>query len=217
MVEHFLNSGCGDSLKIVLYGVDLATFTGSGLSKNSYRLFYPFMDNPLVDDYVHQHSSFLDYWLHRLVKCSRFNDDTLKNSAERGWTNNWDNRKENVIDIESYKRQLVNGDERRIQMNEKLMAQFKETIRFLTARGIKVYLVNTPTLSLLNDYEPDKYAVIMSWFRNFSESEDLVEFIDFNPKYASNFSIFSDRLHLNKKGQQIITTELIDLLSCSQE
>lgn len=210
MVEHFLNSGHADSLKYVLYGVDLATFTGDGLSANSYQLFYPFMGDEKVDAYVKSQATPTDYWLHKLVKTTRFNDDGLKNSAIRGWLSNWDNLKTNVINVEAYKKKLANGDERSIKMNKALMAQFEETVQEITSRGVKVILVNTPTLDLLNDYEPDKYQAMMDWFETFAEENDLVEFIDYNPKYASDYSIFSDRLHLNSKGQQVITTELIN-------
>ncbi|MCM1141053.1 MAG: SGNH/GDSL hydrolase family protein, partial [Muribaculum sp.] len=212
MIEHFLNSGYADSLKYVFYGVDLATFTGEGLSKNSYKLFYPFMSNEYVDEYIKSQSSNSDYWLHKLVKTTRFNDDGLKNSAIRGWLNNWDNFKSNIIDIEGYKQKLVNDDERHIKMNPEIMEAFSQTVKMITDRGIMVVLVNTPTLDLLNNYEPDKYSLMMEWFTTFANENDLVEFVDYNPKYSSDYSIFSDRLHLNRKGQEIITTELIKRL-----
>lgn len=209
MVKHFLNSGYADSLQYVLYGVDLATFTGEGLSQNSYKLFYPFIDDDFVDNYIHSQTDETDYWLHKLVKTTRFNDDGLKNSAARGWLNNWDNFKNNIIDIDGYKLELANGNERKITMNPQIIAEFQETIKLITDKGIKVILVNTPTLDLLNRYEPDKYEEIMVWFSKFAENNELVEFIDYNPRYSSEYSIFSDRLHLNKRGQEIITTELI--------
>ena len=213
MVDHFLNSGHADSLRIVLYGVDLATFIGSGLSANSYKLLYPFLDNEHVDAYVRsQAASPTDYWLHKLVKSTRFNDDGIKNSALRGWAGNWDNFKNNVINIEAYRRRLEAGDERHIQMNPELMAEFTETIETLTDRGIRVILVNTPTVDLLNDFEPDKYSAVMQWYSDFADQRPLVEFWDFNPEYASDHSIFSDRLHLNRHGQQIITDEMIKKL-----
>lgn len=209
MIEHFLSTPAADSLRYVLYGVDLATFTGEGLSKNSYKLFYPFLDNEFVDNYVRQQSSTVDYWLHKLVKTTRFNDDGLKNGTVRGWLNNWDNYKNNVIDVESYRKVLENGDERRIKMNPNIMHQFTESIEILTSKGIRVILVNTPTLDLLNDFEPQKYNKIMEWFKGFAAGHQLVDFWDFNPQYASNHSLFSDRLHLNIYGQKVITHEII--------
>lgn len=209
MAEHFLHSGYADSLKYVLYGVDLATFTGDGLSKNSYLLFYPFMDNKYVGEYVRSQTDAEDYWMHKIVKSTRFNDEGLKNAVIRGWMNNWDNFKNNVVDINGYKRRLARGDERHIQMNEKLISQFKETVDMFTSRGVKVILVNPPTLYLLNQFEPERYKEIIEWYRDYADSEELVEFVDYNPEYSGDFTIFSDRLHLNRKGQKIITDELI--------
>lgn len=213
MVEHFLNAANTDSLKYVLYGVDLATFTGSGLSQNSYTLFYPFIDDENVGEYIKSQADATDYWVHKLVKTTRFNDDGIKNSAGRGWLDNWDNLKTNIINVEAYKKRLANGDERHIQMNELLKAQFKQTVEMLTERGIKVILVNTPTLDLLNNFEPEKYNQMMEWFRNYADSDPFVEFWDFNPKYQHDYSLFSDRLHLNRKGQEVITDELIERIN----
>jgi hypothetical protein len=165
-----------------------------------------------MDEYVRARSDNLEYWLHKLIKTTRFNDDCLKNSAVRGWLNNWDNFKTNQIDIANYKRQLANRKERSIQMDEQLMTQFEETIEYITRHGVRVVLVNTPTLDLLNDYEPEKYQRMMAWFRDFANNHALVDFVDYSPKYASEHTIFSDRLHLNVKGQQMITTELIQYL-----
>ncbi len=210
MVEHFLNSGCADSLRYALYGVDLCTFTGDGLSLNSYKLFYPFMDNRYVGCYIQSQSDGTDYWLHKLVKTTRFNDEGLKNAVVRGWAGNWDNFKNGTIDTETYRQKLLNGEERHIVMNSELMSQFRETVKMLTDRGVRVILVNTPTFYMLNEYEPEKYREMIDWFADYADSNDLVEFWDFNPQYAHDDAIFSDRLHLNRHGQQIITMEIVN-------
>lgn len=212
MVFQYLSSDYSDSLKICLYGVDLCTFTGKGLSQNSYQLFYPFMDNDIIEGYIKQNATFSDYWLHKLLRVSRYNDDGIKGGAIRGWRKDWSNRKNGLVDIETYKKILENGDERHIMMEEELMTEFKETVKMLTDRGVKVILVNTPTLDLLNDYEPEKYDLIVKWFANFASENDGVEYWDFNPEYSSRHELFNDRLHLNANGQQVITTEIINRL-----
>jgi len=210
MIKHFVNSKNSDSLKLVLYGVDLYTFTGEGLSKNSYKLFYPFLDNKFVDEYVKSQTSPFDYWERKIFKSYRFNNDGIINSAFRGWLNNWENFKSNTININAYKRFLATGQERHIQMNPFLIKKFDESVTFLTNKGIKVILVNTPTLDILNQREPEAYENIILWFKKYAEKNSLVEFWDFNPKYQADYSIFSDRLHMNKKGQFIISKEITD-------
>ena len=91
------------------------------------------------------------------------------------------------------------------QVNPELIAEFKETIEMLTERGIKVALVNTPTLDLLNNFEPDKYNMMVDWFQTYANAEPLVEYWDFNPEYSSHHELFHDRLHLNAEGQKVIS------------
>ena len=205
MIQQYLDSGYGDSLKVVLYGVDLCTFTGEGLSANSYKLFYPFMDDAKIGRYIREQGGAQDYWLHKLVRTTRYNDDAMKNGAARGWLHNWSNMKSGVIDIEAYKEQLARGGERHIEMNPELMAEFDETVEMLTSRGVKVALVNTPTLNLLNAYEPDRYQMMVDWFQQYDDSLDLVEYWDFNPEYSHRHELFYDRIHLNVQGQQVIS------------
>lgn len=205
MIQQYLDSGYGDSLKVVLYGVDLCTFTGEGLSANSFKLFYPFMDDKKIGEYICEHGGAQDYWMHKLVRVTRFSDDALKNAAIRGWLHNWSNMKSGVIDVESYRTRVERGDERHIQMNQELMDEFLETVDMLTSRGIRVLLVNTPTLDLLNNFEPDKFRMIVDWFQGYAAEQPMVEYIDFNPEYSSRYELFYDRIHLNVEGQKVIS------------
>lgn len=212
MIQQYLDSGYGDSLKVVLYGVDLCTFTGEGLSANSFKLFYPFMDDKKIGEYIYEQGGAQDYWMHKLVRVTRFSDDALKNAALRGWLHNWSNYKSGTIDVEAYKKVLEKGAERHIQMNKVLIEEFNETIGMLTSRGVKVILVNTPTLDLLNAYEPDKYQMVVDWFQKYADSHPMVEYFDLNPEYASRHELFYDRIHLNVEGQKVISTVITQKL-----
>lgn len=205
MIQQFLDSGYGDSLKVVLYGVDLCTFTGEGLSANSYKLFYPFMDDAKIGRYIREQGGAWDYWMHKLIRTTRYSDDAVKNGAIRGWMKNWSNYKNGVIDVEAYKKVLENGTERHIQMNQELVDEFKETMDMLTSRGVKVVLVNTPTLDLLNAFEPDKFQMMVDWFQMYADEQPLVEYWDFNPEYTSRYELFYDKIHLNVEGQKVIS------------
>lgn len=205
MIQQYLDSGYADSLKVVLYGVDLCTFTGEGLSANSYKLFYPFMDDKKIGEYIYEQGGAQDYWMHKLVRVTRFSDDALKNAALRGWLHNWSNYKSGTIDVEAYKKVLENGGERHIQMNPELIEEFKETMDMLTSLGVRIILVNTPTLDLLNSYEPDKYQMMVGWFQQYADEQPLVEYWDFNPEYSHRHELFYDRIHLNVQGQQVIS------------
>lgn len=213
MISQFLNSPYSDSLKVCLYGVDLFSFTGEGLSANSYKLFYPFMDDPQIDRYIKSQTTSSDYWSHKLLHALRYNDDTAKNSVLRGWCNDWSNKKYGHVDVESYQRLLDKGQERHIEMNPELIETFDRSVKALTERGIKVVLVNTPTLDLLNSFESEKFQNICQWFQNYAHNNEKVEYWDFNPDYSSMHEIFHDKLHLNVDGQQMISEKIISLLN----
>lgn len=213
MIKHFLNSGHADSLQTVLYGVDLYTFTGSGLSKNSYSLMYPFIDNPDVDRYIRSEASPTDYWLHKIVRTTRYNNDGLKNSVWRGWSDNWDNFKTNTINADKYAAGIAKKGVQPIELSPELIEIFKRSVDNLTKRGIRVVLVNTPTIDLLNKSIGDSYDEVMSIYRDMAKQNQLVEFWDFNPEFSSDHSIFSDAIHLNTKGQRLITNELISRIN----
>ena len=212
MLQHFLSLPGSDSLRVCLYGVDLCTFTVGGLAQNAYTMCYPFMDNPAIDQYIRSQAPAKDYWLHRLVHTTRFADDELKNGAIRGTLSDWSNRKYGTIDIPAYRASLARSGDRHIQMDPDLIAQFRSTISLLTARGVRVILVNTPTLDLLNEWDPEPYAEIISWFHDFASRNPLVDFWDLNPQYSSRHDLFFDRIHMNADGQTVITTELINRL-----
>lgn len=210
MVKQYLDSKYSDSLKLVLYGVDLCTFTGGkSLADNSYTLFYPFMNNTLIAEYIKSQTTCENYYARRLVKTYRFSDDGIKNGCIRGLLHDNRNLNKGKIDVNAYKAKLSRGDERHIKMDEDLMKIFDETIRSITARGVRVVLVNTPTLDLLNEFEPNKFQDMVQWFQQYADSNEMVEYWDFNPQFSSCHELFMDRLHLNVEGQSVITEELI--------
>lgn len=211
MAEQYLSSPYSDSLRYVLYGVDQFTFTGEGLSDNSYKLFYSFMDNKAIDAYIRHYASFSDYWVHKLLRTTRYTDDQI-NSSISGWRHQWINRKQGLVDIPTLQAKLADGRERNIAMNEELIADFKKTVKMFTDRGIVVILVNTPIVDLLNAYQPERYARIIQWFDHFAAENPSVEYWDFNPQYESDYNLYFDPIHLNVEGQRVITGALIERL-----
>jgi hypothetical protein len=215
MLKQFLDSPYSDSLKIVLYGVDMYSFVASGLSENSYTLFYPFMDEPVMNQYIKENArDKKDYWVHKLLPLERYSD-VLINASIRGWRNDYSNYKLGTIDMEKYKKQLSSDQQfnRTIETDESLYRMFDKTIGMVTSKGIQVVLVNTPIIDLLNHTDDESYEKIISLYKEYANSNKMVEYIDFNPGYSSDYSIFYDPIHLNPKGQELLTEELIKKLA----
>ncbi|MDH8700988.1 hypothetical protein M2138_000326 [Dysgonomonadaceae bacterium PH5-43] len=212
MTKQYLESPYSDSLKYVLYGVDQFTFVGSGLSENSYKLFYPFMDNDVINDYVKiSEDTKLDYFIHKVFSLTRYSD-VLINASQRGWRGDYSNLKKGTLDIESLKMQMETGTShhnRAITIDENLLVVFDETLKMITDRGVNVILVQTPVVDVLNEVDKDGYAKVANIFTSYTENNELIEYWDLNYKFSSDYSLFFDAIHLNPKGQREITEEVI--------
>lgn len=216
MVRQYLESDYSDSLKYVLYGVDQFSFVKSGLSENSYKLFYPFMDDPVMGAYVKESAEDTkDYYIHKYFQLSRYSD-ALLNASIRGYRNDYSNYKVGVLDVEALNEKIVAGDRqyaRKMEMDKELLDIFDKTVRMVTDRGLKLILVNTPVVHFLKEYDPEGVQNALNIFQTYAESNPLVEYWDFNPEYDRDYSIFFDPIHLNPKGQELITRRLIDKMT----
>lgn len=209
MTQQYLNSGYSKKLRIALIGVDAFTFSEGNISQNSYTVFYPFYEDKNVDEYLLKHTQPLEYWQHKIVRLSRYSDDLI-NSSIRGWMRDDKNYKTNQIDMDEFERQLTKW-KNNISFNKDLMHQLNDLITMLTERNINVVLVNTPTLDKLNHTQHENYKKIMNYYRGLANKNNKVDFIDFT-KYESKHEIFFDPLHLNVKGQTLVTDSLIQYL-----
>ena len=214
MVEQYLSSKYSDSLKIVFYGIDPYTFTRAGLSDNSYKLFYPFMDDPDMASFIRgNEKNEYDYYKNKLIPLTRYSD-VLINASLRGWRNDFSNYKFGTIDIETFRNQVKNNEtqfNRNIEMDSTLIAVFEQTMDKIIQKNIRIILMNTPLVDVLSLANPDHEKVI-SFYQEYAQTHDLVEYWDFSPEFSSDYSLFYDPIHLNPKGQKAITDELIKRL-----
>lgn len=207
MVEQLLK--VNPNIKTVIYGVDAWTFTGEGLSANSYKLFYPFFDDPTIDDYIKQHSSFSDYSSKKYIKTSRYNEQLIA-GAIRGYLGKWDNLKYGTVDIPKLKTQIQEQSFRKVNNDKQNIETFYKTLSFLKSRGIKVILLYVPTVDLLETYQKEGFNETMTIFENAVDGN--VTFLNLQEPWSSKYELFYDPIHLNPKGQQEITRVLINYL-----
>lgn len=204
-------------LKLIIYEIDAWSFTGEGLSSNSYTLFYPFLGSKEVDRYVKSQASFGDYWLHKIVKTSRFNE-LLISSSIRGYLHNWANLKYGTIDTTRYKNEISNGDFRRIDNSDENIDILKQSISELKENNIQVILLYVPTIDFYNQAEPKKFKETMDIFNSLEKEFSNVKILNYIEPYSHDYTLFYDPIHMNPKGQKIITLKLVDdLKSVLQE
>ena len=208
MLSYLLSLPASKDTRLVIYGVDPFMFTGKGLSANSYKLFYPYMDAPIMDDYIKAQSEGLsDYWIHKLVRSSRYSD-ALINSAIRGWMNNWANYKRGTVTPA----QINAATQREIAFESDLVEDFSTSIQQLTNAGIRVILLDTPVVDAIRRENPATCARVSDFLRQMDESEELVEYWDMNPEFSSRYELFYDAIHLNDVGQREVTKVFVDIL-----
>ena len=206
MIKHYLEEQ-PTSVKVVVYDVDAHTFTGKGLSLNSYTLFYPFMDSPSVDAYVRQHACYSEYWLRRVLQLPRFDLETC-NASLRGWLGVSTNLKRGKVDSDRLKKEIATGAIRRISFDEESLASFEETLRFVSGKGIYIVLLYIPTIDLYNEAEPEQFERAVQLLQYYSTIYDGIAFLNYNPVFSHRHELFYDCMHLNPQGQKLVTEKL---------
>ena len=206
MIKQLLSDN--KELTYVIYGVDSWLFTGEGLSKNSYALFYPFMDDPVIRAYIKKHASLSEFLTHRLVKTTRFNEQLISGSF-RGYLENWSNLKYGHVNIQRLKESIKNNTFRKINTNSANINIFINTLDELKESGVKVILVYIPTIDLLNEAAGPEFDRSIQFFQSMEIKFDNVIFLNYLEPYAHNHNLFYDPIHLNPEGQLEITYQLI--------
>ena len=194
------------NIETVIYGVDAWMFTGMGLSENSYTTFFPFMGDKNVRKFIKESANFSEYWTKAIIKSTRYNEG-LVSSSVRGHLSNWNNLKNGNIDVGRLRKNVKNGNFRKIDNNPENIKTFKKSIDYLLSNDIKVILVYVPTIDLYNNAEPKKFDETLNIIESFIG--DDVYFFNYLEPWESHYDLFFDKIHLNKKGQHIISKELV--------
>lgn len=206
MIKHYLET-VETPPEIIVYDVSGRSFSG-GLSSNSYALFFPFMDeSAAVDAYVREQAPRDEYWLKKLVLLNRY-DDTRLGAVVRGYRSDWKNRSLAVFDPAAFQVNLKNGNFWKISFEPGNIEKFEETIQLLKSKHIRMVLAGLPSVDMLNQAEPEKYAKAMQIFHDLEKKYDNVVFLDYNPEFSADYSLFKDPIHLNPKGQMVVTERL---------
>ena len=205
MVQHFLEAQKNHTVPLVLYGVDPLMFANSDdLSTNSYKLFYPFMETPIMDEYVREEASLWDYSLHKYVRTTRFSDTAIYRSA-RGWLGYWESLASGTISDADWKKPRP----WKVFMPEKNVKIFRDTINQLVASGAHVVLVYPSIVKSYETSNPEAFQYMMNYFRTLADDNPNIDFLNYAPLISHHQEFFEDPVHINRKGEIVFTNELI--------
>jgi hypothetical protein len=214
MVRHFLTSH--PEVQVLVYDVESTSFSQSKLSSNSYRLFFPFLDNPAARDHVRSNCvDPFDYWTRTLFRSSRYNEVTLS-MAVRGLLRMDENLKVGSLNPEWERHRIARGDRRDVFVNEESYRIFLQTLAWAQSRGVQILLPHMPTADVLNDHQREARQEVRGLFEKLDKENPDITYLDMSLAYESQHDLFYDAIHLNAKGQAVVTervaTELKNIL-----
>jgi len=195
------------SRPIILYDVNPRLFNATGLSENSYALFFPSLDEPEVAAYIREcHPGRSSLLFRKHIRLCRYNDVTLRFSL-RGWFDNRENLKTNRITEEVIGRVIRDSIYSDIRPDQGCVAVFDRTLARCVRQGCTVVLLNIPNIDVIRADTSLKNQVLRR-FQQADSSRRQILYLDYTPAFSSRYELFSDPLHLNREGQRIFTEQL---------
>ena len=208
MFKHYISEH-PNSVKTAVYVVDDYMF-GKGLGTNQYRLFYPYIDNQVVDSYIRQSvPTFTDYLSHKVLKLYRYSETTVQNTARMGYRGKTELSPDTKTDVNVLKKKIAsaNMNDQRKVISENI-EQFNKILRFLRDSNIKVVLFYMPFIDLLAKDNLENHKNSVEIFRALARKDDGILFVDACADYAVRHDLFVDATHPNRTGQILFTSEL---------
>ena len=204
MIQHYLDKRQNNSAPIVIYGVDPTMFGQENLSLNSYKLFYPFMDSPPMDNLIRKEASkWYDYHLHKWIRCSRYADVAIYRAC-RGWMNYWESLSNGVISLKDW-----NKKRSAVHVSDELLQEFKQTIDLLLKNNSHIILVYPGIIRGYRDGNPEKYDSVINIFQTMANESPHIDFLNYSSYFSPHREFFEDSVHINRKGEEIFTRLIV--------
>ena len=205
MLEHFFSEHT-NTVKTVIYEVNPLLFSNKLTAANVYSIFYPFMDNNAIDQYIFKRADKLDYLTHKYCRASRFDAITI-NFVLKGYMNNYDNFKTVSLNPETTYFTKDQQFKIKIEFNQNKISVFEKSINLLKKNNVKIIIVMMPIYYQKQaTFDSLTYNQLVSYFKSFSASNNNINYFDLNTDELSNNALFfSDLVHLNREGQKKVT------------
>jgi hypothetical protein len=205
MIKHYLS--INPDVETIIYDVDTRLFDSEGLSSASYSLFFPFIKNLEMREYLKSQASSEEFFVSQYIKTARFRDQTL-NISLRGLLNKIESKKTTKINLNNYKQSLEGESKNRVKINSYSIDYLNKTIEYLLSKEKRIILVNLPVIDLLNKIDVGNQKKAKEIFQSMSKKKN-VYFFDYADEYDNKHELFFDLRHLNEQGKQLITDRLI--------
>jgi hypothetical protein len=213
MMEHFFGI-FPDDVQTVIFEVNPLIFSNRFSAENVYTLFYPYMDSPAIDTFIRSKAEIREYYIHKYIRSLRYDINLVKSSIN-GHLRTIPNVKTQILDTNSLEGLRASWNSVEVEINPDKIELFEGTIKSIQEHGASVILINMPMYSLkFKTFRTSDYQDYISYLETFSRKHQNVIFLDLNINSINSHNrYFSDPLHLNHEGEQIITDKLIDILT----
>jgi len=201
------------SVRVLVYDVSAFTFTDKGLSSNSYKLFYPYLDDPDMSAHIrHNATSTAEVFWRQIFATLRFDETTLA-LAIRGYTDVRENLKIGNVNVAATCDRIAHGETRSMAIESNNVKIFEKTLDFARSRGVRVLLAYVPTLDILSNADRPAHDRAIALLTQIAAAHDGVTFLDYNTGLESRHELFFDPIHMNAAGQAIVSQRLVGALS----
>ncbi|MCF8381823.1 MAG: hypothetical protein K9H49_19795 [Bacteroidales bacterium] len=208
MINHFFHM-YPNGLKTLVYEVNPVLFSNKKTSENTYTLFYPYMDDSSINEYIFENANIREYFINKIIRTKRFDPHTNR-LIMMGYLNKFENLKNNTLDSSRILQMIHKKDQVEITLEQYNIEIFEKTMHLILSHNASIILVMMPMhISKLETFKKESYENLCNYLEHYSSLSDNIKFLDlnqdsliFNPHY------FSDPLHFNVYGQRKIT-ELI--------
>ena len=206
MLKHYLEE-VKTPPKLLVYDVSARLFS-SGLARESYQLFLPFLNHSEVcSEFLKRNMSRSDMIFFTLSPLSRY-ENTRLGAVQRGLARDWKTRKNTKFDPSDFRKKVAAGKFWHITQVPEAVKAFEETLKLCREKRIRVFLAALPCVDILNKAEPKKYEQVMSFLKKHCDEDGKVVLFDCNPVFSHRYELFADPIHLNPKGQSIVSETL---------
>jgi hypothetical protein len=205
MIDHFFQEN-PNSVKVVIYEVNPVIFSVNKIADNVYTIFYPYMDNKSIDKFVNERAGKKEYYIHKLVRTSRF-DSRLLRLVVSGYSGNYNNLKKNRLDTASLVQLIALKDKSQVIMDSQKIKVFGNTMDLIIANNSRILLVMMPMYyHKLQTFNSTELEGLNKYFERFSKAHKDITFLNLNQdSLVRDANLFSDPLHFNLYGQQKIS------------
>lgn len=205
MLEQFFSEH-PRTVKTVIYEINPLLFSNKLTANNVYTIFYPYIDNGAINEYIKKRAGKLDYVVHKYCHASRFDALTI-NFVLKGYLNNYNNFKTGSLNSQTA--YFSNSELGKVMLEkgaDKLKV-FEKTMKLLQDNNTDVVLVMMPVYSQKQaTFDTVSYNNLVTFYKTYSTNNKNVVFLDLNTKdFSHNALLFSDLLHLNREGQKKVT------------